>query len=701
MPSAARFVSVGTPLILANEDSKNRSRNSSTLILAGAHKAPILKHEVTDNEGRRRLHGAFKGGYSAGYFNTVGSKEGWTPSQFKSSRKDRAQIQDRSAADFMDEEDEEEQLDGKQLRVKGAKSTRETTQDPLLQLLSNSTDSSEISELASRLLRASGWHSALESKIAVIPPIIPRVQARTGLGWGKNTPGKLPQVFQQPIPFQGINQGTMGDGVVETECDTILDDFDVYEDQHAPKSQVELDALVDSRGPKMPKPSRPQNSAASTRLSNTFQTCSDGQLPLDGFLLCDRGALLTHVIPAPSVPIKWTPKPPIVFLPGIKPLEQPKEGKTPILPVPPANPPPIPETKHEIERNVAQGALNGPNPYSGEKKERYKQFLKHYAGISNGLPVRSFHLTQIRNPTSPNEMCFYFVFLYIIMQNMDSHESKEFAKSAAMFRPMSKLLASKFTSSHVQVGEAPALNSLDPIDEIRDPMERAALRGDFGEATIKVERWVPSRLLCKRFGVPVPKSDSRAPLVTEEPHAVLELLGAASMQRILDSTGSLQNISLITSIGVLDTKLEEQFANMDPLAQTPRPPAAIFQAIFGSATTLSHYIPRFTSPVSDASAALTKPPSITSDSYSRIDPRDVEAMLPLKGDLELHQSSGNEAPRSLFKPKLYTSKRKGDVGEQDSSQVCCDLNDSQVAPSKHRKKLKSKQAVRLSFEIDE
>ncbi len=31
---------------------------------------------VTDSQGRRRFHGAFTGGFSAGYFNTVGSKEG-------------------------------------------------------------------------------------------------------------------------------------------------------------------------------------------------------------------------------------------------------------------------------------------------------------------------------------------------------------------------------------------------------------------------------------------------------------------------------------------------------------------------------------------------------------------------------------------------------------------------------------------------
>ena len=33
-------------------------------------------HYVLDEQGRRRFHGAFTGGFSAGYYNTVGSKEG-------------------------------------------------------------------------------------------------------------------------------------------------------------------------------------------------------------------------------------------------------------------------------------------------------------------------------------------------------------------------------------------------------------------------------------------------------------------------------------------------------------------------------------------------------------------------------------------------------------------------------------------------
>eukprot|EP00968_Pinguiococcus_pyrenoidosus_P014254 scaffold1298_cov257-Pinguiococcus_pyrenoidosus.AAC.12 len=64
----------------------------------------IRAGEVRDAEGRRRFHGAFTGGFSAGYFNTVGSKEGWAPKSFQSSRQKRQRVEQRPE-DFMDEED--------------------------------------------------------------------------------------------------------------------------------------------------------------------------------------------------------------------------------------------------------------------------------------------------------------------------------------------------------------------------------------------------------------------------------------------------------------------------------------------------------------------------------------------------------------------------------------------------------------------
>lgn len=71
-------------------------------------KKPIKgwNQEVTDEQGRRRFHGAFTGGFSAGFYNTVGSKEGWQPSSFQSSRSKRSEFSKQKPEDFMDEDDD-------------------------------------------------------------------------------------------------------------------------------------------------------------------------------------------------------------------------------------------------------------------------------------------------------------------------------------------------------------------------------------------------------------------------------------------------------------------------------------------------------------------------------------------------------------------------------------------------------------------
>lgn len=60
---------------------------------------------AVDSDGKRRFHGAFTGGFSAGFWNTVGSREGWTPSEFKSSRNEKAAHRAQLPSDFMDDED--------------------------------------------------------------------------------------------------------------------------------------------------------------------------------------------------------------------------------------------------------------------------------------------------------------------------------------------------------------------------------------------------------------------------------------------------------------------------------------------------------------------------------------------------------------------------------------------------------------------
>nr|CAH7749185.1 unnamed protein product [Callosobruchus chinensis] len=92
--SEQAFCFFGTPLDPLDKDEIPR-------------KKPISVEEqiATDSHGRRRFHGAFTGGFSAGFFNTVGSLEGWRPNDFKSSRTEKAQIMVQKPEDFMDDED--------------------------------------------------------------------------------------------------------------------------------------------------------------------------------------------------------------------------------------------------------------------------------------------------------------------------------------------------------------------------------------------------------------------------------------------------------------------------------------------------------------------------------------------------------------------------------------------------------------------
>ncbi|XP_077244043.1 SWAP (Suppressor-of-White-APricot)/surp domain-containing protein [Tasmannia lanceolata] len=104
------FVFYGTP-IEREEEMTNRKRKAAAEAAGQMRSLPPWKQEVRDDEGRRRFHGAFTGGFSAGFYNTVGSKEGWTPQTFTSSRKNRAEVKKQSVHNFLDD-DEKAEMEG-------------------------------------------------------------------------------------------------------------------------------------------------------------------------------------------------------------------------------------------------------------------------------------------------------------------------------------------------------------------------------------------------------------------------------------------------------------------------------------------------------------------------------------------------------------------------------------------------------------
>ncbi|KAK0090511.1 hypothetical protein PV325_012565 [Microctonus aethiopoides] len=88
------FVIIGEALEPLDEDNLPRKKPVT-----------IEDQYALDAQGRRRFHGAFTGGFSAGYFNSVGTRDGWRPHQFKSSRSKKAENVCQRPEDFMDDED--------------------------------------------------------------------------------------------------------------------------------------------------------------------------------------------------------------------------------------------------------------------------------------------------------------------------------------------------------------------------------------------------------------------------------------------------------------------------------------------------------------------------------------------------------------------------------------------------------------------
>lgn len=95
----------GAPLrnILPSDRTDNQESSSS------ARRARFYQQQtVRDAQGRQRFHGAFTGGFSAGYFNTVDSISGFQPKQFishRTSKEHGGSTFKHNPEDYMDDED--------------------------------------------------------------------------------------------------------------------------------------------------------------------------------------------------------------------------------------------------------------------------------------------------------------------------------------------------------------------------------------------------------------------------------------------------------------------------------------------------------------------------------------------------------------------------------------------------------------------
>ena len=244
-----------------------------------------------------------------------------------------------------------------------------------------------------------------------------------------------------------------------------------------------------------------------------------------------------------------------------------------------------------LDRDVAFKALGRGvgswMPYAEDesKRARYRAFLEIEAGLRAGGPERS-------PGTSADDWL---------------KELHEFAHAAQIFKPMTGMMASRFTSARSQVesqatGKSDTASVFSTEDLLRraeskaeDPAEAAAKVGMFGPLTRSTQTFYPTRLLCKRFNVrpplhvgPDPEASSTATghggdqmttTSTALPTKSLELVSPTTVMDLLRDSGTVGGPrsfpAPVKPEVVIDTERNQAL-------EAERPGEAVFKAIFGS-----------------------------------------------------------------------------------------------------------------------
>ncbi|KAJ8514295.1 hypothetical protein ONZ45_g8158 [Pleurotus djamor] len=355
------FCLIGTPL-----PPLEKSKDTGEFV-------PLWKQEVRDEKGRRRLHGAFTGGFSAGYFNTVGSKEGWAPSTFVSSRSDRAKSKVARPEDFMDEEDLQELRDSKQMvdttdemdLTAGMRLGKEDAEtDSIAGALEASMLPAPQDSAGARILKKMGWKLGQGIGPRVSWQERKRQDAAAVRSHGAPEAGTVPEDDVEaskhtyarrdvPVlvvtrkdnshglgyrPGMSLNESLGEHGAGSSSGPNLAagfglgalndadeDDLDVYDSGTTlSKRRTAYDGMDHDNDD---RPSKAQNSS---RMTASYQFFQDGKPVLPGFVLSDKPVAEDRWFPLPDPPQGWKPDPRRVW--GKEKENQPSQPVAPPLP---------------------------------------------------------------------------------------------------------------------------------------------------------------------------------------------------------------------------------------------------------------------------------------------------------------------------------------------------------------------------------
>ena len=183
-------------------------------------------------------------------------------------------------------------------------------------------------------------------------------------------------------------------------------------------------------------------------------------------------------------------------------------------PGPSAEVPSAPSSLPYIAPQIAAAALKGFIPFANDpvKQARYVAYLQSQATPDH---------PELLPPKLPEQTSEAY-----------HRELSDYSKSAAIFKPVSGAMASRFTTAAVVESGPTAVEGLhqpthspeaatvsqgegerekeaprQEEQEVQSSKAHAARTGMYGALTREVTPWQPSRLLCKRFGVKDPNPD--------------------------------------------------------------------------------------------------------------------------------------------------------------------------------------------------
>jgi G patch domain-containing protein 1 len=204
---------------------------------------------------------------------------------------------------------------------------------------------------------------------------------------------------------------------------------------------------------------------------------------------------------------------------------------------------------------IAKAALDGFIPFANDlpKQERYKSFLAN-------IIERQEKLEQDPHVPLPD----------LKLSTNEALETREFAKAAMVFQPMSKMISSRFQNEGSET-------------IVRDTKVRV-----FGKNTRTTTKWRPEKVLCRRFGVGWKQYYEDDDEDDDEDEKKV-ILNKDTMEKLVEERDRLLQIgqvpSLAADIQVEETAVMEVDVADDANAVSDQKPSLdLFKAIFADSS---------------------------------------------------------------------------------------------------------------------